>query len=236
MLPVLQEERIQCLFFVTAASCGEKPGMLWYEELYRLMLKRAISEEVLKLLPENSPVAQSSENLQAHWWDTVRRASQLHAAERSQWMARLRAGCASLPATDEKRWRLLNISELRQLAAAGMSIGAHTSTHPILSLCSDDEAIREIQECRKEIEQALDQKAWAFAYPYGNSATMGDREFQLAEEAGYSCAFLNVEHWRGRESSVFAIPRIHVTADMTLPEFAAHVSGFHLRLHRAVGA
>jgi hypothetical protein len=65
---------------------------------------------------------------------------------------------------------------------------------------------------------------------------MGDREFQLAEESGYSCAFLNVEHWRGRESNIFAIPRIHVTADMTLPEFAAHVSGFHLRLHRAVGA
>jgi len=51
MLPILQEERILCLFFVTAASCGEKPRTLWYEELYRLMLQRPFSEEALELLP-----------------------------------------------------------------------------------------------------------------------------------------------------------------------------------------
>jgi peptidoglycan/xylan/chitin deacetylase (PgdA/CDA1 family) len=236
MLPVLQEERMRCLFFVTGASCEEKPGMLWYEELYRLMLQPAISEEALRSLPENPADAQTSQNFQAQWWNTVRRASRLNADKRTQWMTRVRAEHVSLPVADEKRWRLLNLSDLRQLAAAGMSIGAHTRTHPILLLCSAEDAVREIQECKIEIESALSRKIWAFAYPYGNPATMGDREFNLAERAGYSCAFLNVEHWRGRESNVFAIPRVHVTSDMTLPEFAAHVSGFHLRLHRAAGA
>ncbi len=34
MLPVLQEERVKCLFFVTGASAGEERVMLWYEELF----------------------------------------------------------------------------------------------------------------------------------------------------------------------------------------------------------
>jgi hypothetical protein len=63
---------------------------------------------------------------------------------------------------------------------------------------------------------------------------MGEREFRLAREAGFSCAFLSVEHW-ATEQSAFALPRTHVTSGMTLPEFAAHLSGFHTRLQRAVG-
>ena len=34
MLPILQREEVPCLFFVTAASCKDSLGMLWYEELY----------------------------------------------------------------------------------------------------------------------------------------------------------------------------------------------------------
>ena len=37
MLPVLQSENVSCLFFVTAASCCDQPGMLWFQELYQLM-------------------------------------------------------------------------------------------------------------------------------------------------------------------------------------------------------
>jgi peptidoglycan/xylan/chitin deacetylase (PgdA/CDA1 family) len=115
-----------------------------------------------------------------------------------------------------------------------MTIGAHTWTHPVLSLCTDEEARREIQESKLEIERALGREVWAFAYPFGNSAPMGEREFRLAREAGFSYAFLSVEHW-ATEQSAFALPRTHVTSGMTLPEFAAHLSGFHTRLQRAVG-
>ena len=116
-----------------------------------------------------------------------------------------------------------------------MSIGAHTLSHPVLSLCSEEEARREIRDSKIEIESALGRPVWAFAYPFGNSSTMGDREIGLAREAAFACAFLNVEHWSGGESNPFTLPRIHVTLRTTLPEFAAHLSGLHTRLQRAMG-
>jgi peptidoglycan/xylan/chitin deacetylase (PgdA/CDA1 family) len=38
MLPILKEEGLSCLFFVTTRSLAEEPSMLWYEELYFTLL------------------------------------------------------------------------------------------------------------------------------------------------------------------------------------------------------
>jgi len=235
MLPVLQEEGVACLFFVTSASCREDVAMLWYEELYRLMRKKALSANLTELLPRDEG-PHAVETFQAKWWNIVRRASRLDADSRARWMDRVRNECGPPTLRNEQRWRLLNAGELRELADAGMSIGAHTRTHPVLSLAAEEESQREIQNCKLEIEWVLGKPVWAFAYPFGNPGTMGDREFHFAREAGYTCAFLNVEHWPGQGSNPLALSRTHVTADMSLAEFAAHLSGVHARLRRAVGA
>jgi peptidoglycan/xylan/chitin deacetylase (PgdA/CDA1 family) len=244
MLPVLQGEGVSCLFFVTGASCGTKPGMLWYEELYHLMRATPLTGSDLELPREEGAESHSGKSFQAQWWTIVRRASRLDARTRADWMGAVRSHCGAAQVFrsephsgrhSERRWRLLSVGELKQLAEAGMSIGAHTMSHPVLSLCSEEEALREIRESKIDIERALGRPVWALAYPFGNSSTMGEREMRLAREAGFACAFLNVEYWGADRSNLFALPRTHVTVDMTLPEFAAHLSGLHARLRMAVG-
>jgi peptidoglycan/xylan/chitin deacetylase (PgdA/CDA1 family) len=240
MLPILQSEGLSCLFFVLAASCGNHPGMLWYDELYHLMRSRSLADS--DLLPAETGTNgvrtnSSAETFQARWWGTVRSASRLSAGQRAEWMRQIRSRCGPLQTLrSERRWRLLTVYELRQLAQSGMTIGAHTLSHPVLSLCTDDDALREIQQSKLDLERSIGQPVWAFAYPFGNPAAVGEREVRLAEQAGFSCAFLNVEHWDAEFPAPFTIPRIHVNYDMTLPEFAAHLSGLHTRLQRAVGA
>ena len=238
MLPVLQSESVPCLFFVTGASCSDEPGMLWYEELYHLMCTKPLIGSGLELPLEEGAESTLSDSFQARWWSTVRRASQLNAKARADWMGLVRglAQADDSKPRSERRWRLLSIRELTQLAEAGMSIGAHTTSHPILSLCSEEEVRREIEESKNGLEKALGRPIWAFAYPFGNPSTMGEREVRLAREAGFACAFLNVEHWSADPSNPFALPRTHVNRDTALPEFAAHLSGIHARLQRAGGS
>jgi hypothetical protein len=57
----------------------------------------------------------------------------------------------------------------------------------------------------------------------------------MAQEAGYSAAFLNWGGGLGAELPPFAIPRVHVTASMGLAELEAHVAGFYSSLQRYVG-
>ena len=52
----------------------------------------------------------------------------------------------------------------------------------------------------------------------------------MAQEAGFECAFMNVGGGFGAPLPKFALPRVHVTADMGLAEFEAHVSGFQQAL------
>jgi peptidoglycan/xylan/chitin deacetylase (PgdA/CDA1 family) len=128
---------------------------------------------------------------------------------------------------NSRRFLMLNATELQSLVAAGMFIGAHTLSHPMLSQSGEDVCWSEISESRRELEQALGQPVWALAYPFGDPGSVTRRELEMAERAGYQCAFLNVGGGFGAKTLRFAWPRVHVTSEMSLAEFEAHVSGFY---------
>ena len=125
-----------------------------------------------------------------------------------------------------QQFRPLGPAELRQLADVGMTIGSHTFSHPELSRQTEEVARREVIDFRHELEICTHRAVWALAYPFGNPSSVGVRELQLAEEAGYNCAFMNV---LGTVAATdrFALPRVHVSADMNLAALEAHATGFH---------
>jgi peptidoglycan/xylan/chitin deacetylase (PgdA/CDA1 family) len=235
MLPVLLHEGIRSLFFVTGASCSEDPGMLWYEELYQLLGSGQLGRDDLQSLFEVDRKPVSAGDFRSVWWSAVVRASRWERPVRETLWRQLQQkypiGKSSL---SERRCRLLNMHELRQLSQAGMTIGAHTMTHPVLSECNDAESFREINDSKTALEHALGQSVWAFAYPFGNPGTMGKREVDLARRAGFECAFLNVGGGSSNRAQNFELSRTHITADMRLAELEAHMVGFHARLQKAV--
>ena len=62
---------------------------------------------------------------------------------------------------------MLTTSELRSLRAAGMGIGAHTVSHPILARIDAKHAQFEIAESRSTLEAVLGEHISIFAYPNG---------------------------------------------------------------------
>jgi peptidoglycan/xylan/chitin deacetylase (PgdA/CDA1 family) len=64
--------------------------------------------------------------------------------------------------------RLLDWTELGRLAEAGITIGAHTCTHPRLERLSADAVEREIVNSRARLASELGIQATTFAYPYGS--------------------------------------------------------------------
>ena len=234
MLPVLQSEAVPCLFFVTGESCHEQPAMVWYEELYHLLEAGGVRDGDVRAILEIDSKHFHGSSLQAKWWSCVMNASRFDALLRAKKIGLLRGLCKFVPSTCPDRWRLMNVQELQELARSGMSIGAHTMSHPVLAQCSEDEARREISGSKTELERVLRQAVWAFAYPFGGPATMGEREVKIAREAGFECAFVNVGGGALDPSQRFALARTAITADMSLAVFEAHLSGFHTRLQAAV--
>jgi peptidoglycan/xylan/chitin deacetylase (PgdA/CDA1 family) len=235
MLPILQEFELECLFFVTGASLSHTPTILWYEELY-LMFLAAPEGFTLELLEVGLRADISQKERRSFWWELVKKLSQDDLNRRRTTLERIRMQLGLSERWDAEyredpvlsgRFLTLNRSELHQLAGAGMCIGAHTLSHPVLSQSSPDVTWSEISESKRNLEQVLGQEIWALAYPFGDSSSVTSRELQMAEGAGFKSAFLNVVGGIGTQTPKFALPRVHVTAEMTLAEFEAHVSGVH---------
>ena len=64
--------------------------------------------------------------------------------------------------------RILGWDELGRLAEAGVTLGAHTCSHPRLEFLSAMEAEREITDSRSHLERELGLSVTSFAYPYGS--------------------------------------------------------------------
>jgi len=80
---------------------------------------------------------------------------------------------------------LMNESQIREWLAAGHWIGAHTCTHPRLSLLSRKEAREEIFSGKKKLEDRFGLLVEHFAYPYGD---YDDSTVELVREAGFKTA------------------------------------------------
>jgi peptidoglycan/xylan/chitin deacetylase (PgdA/CDA1 family) len=64
--------------------------------------------------------------------------------------------------------RVLDWDELGRLAESGVTIGAHTCTHPRLEQLAGDRVEREILGSKTRLERELGVRADTFAYPYGS--------------------------------------------------------------------
>jgi peptidoglycan/xylan/chitin deacetylase (PgdA/CDA1 family) len=85
--------------------------------------------------------------------------------------------------------RCLPFAAIEALAAEpGMTIGAHTLTHPRLATLDEAEARREIGGSRAVIEARIGRPVRHFAYPVGDPTSAGPRDFALAREAGFATA------------------------------------------------
>ncbi len=242
MVPILQEEGLKCLFFITGGSLGDERAVLWYADMQLLFLRAPAGDFQISFEGiEISGTLGEREQRRAQWWSAVKRLSQVDAEVRERFLHYAYSYFKieeSLPfylanyAETQRHFCLLTQSELQQLAAAGMTIGAHTLTHPILSQLPPELAWTEIADSRSRLEAALGKKIWAFAYPFGDSASVTPRVVAMTKEAGFDAAFMNMGGGLGSRLPHYAIPRVHVTADMSLAEFEAHLSGFYQSLQR----
>jgi peptidoglycan/xylan/chitin deacetylase (PgdA/CDA1 family) len=240
MLPILQEEELRCLFFVIGASARQEKSTLWYEELFLILVHAPhgyfeISCEGMKIAADLG----AQEQRRTFWWETVKQLSKLEGESRKSFLqtaqdkyAQDRSAGFTVGDSTSRRFHLLNREQLRQLASAGMTIGAHTMSHPMLSQLPVEWARAEMVESKAVLETLLCKPVWAFAYPFGDAQSVTPQVVKLAEESGYAAAFLNYGGGLGTNLSQYAIPRIHVTTEMKISEFEAHIAGFHAALQR----
>jgi peptidoglycan/xylan/chitin deacetylase (PgdA/CDA1 family) len=78
------------------------------------------------------------------------------------------------------------IEQLRELASAGIEIGAHSRTHPDFGKIADWNVLHdEIVGARDDLQTAIGTRIGYFAFPFGQHENLNPAAFHIAHEAGY---------------------------------------------------
>jgi peptidoglycan/xylan/chitin deacetylase (PgdA/CDA1 family) len=122
---------------------------------------------------------------------------------------------------------MLTWDELREMHRLGMTIGAHTVTHPNLPNAGPVEARREITESKARLEAELGAPVTMFSYPNGGAERYMTAEIaQMVRAAGFDAATTSANGFAGPGSDPFALERVQVAERLEELVFALEVERF----------
>jgi len=136
-----------------------------------------------------------------------------------------------LPSEPPEEFGPITWDEAREMDGAGVEIGSHTVTHPILTRIEGERLAFELRQSRARLEEMLGREVDLFCYPNGDSSPGVRAE---VARAGYVAAVTTEEGLNEPRADLFALKRVHTTRD--LGHFAQSTSGFEQVKSRLRGA
>ncbi|MEZ4870530.1 MAG: polysaccharide deacetylase family protein [Caldilineaceae bacterium] len=181
--PILQQYHLPVTLFVPTAFPDHPERLFWWDRLYAA-LQQTRQRDPLATPIGSLPLATAPQRTQAY--------------------KRLRDYVKSLPHTTAMPWveqccqalgepeqynDVLSWETLRQLAHAGVTLGAHTQTHPLMNRITPDAMYAEAVGSLRDLEEKIGDVAPVFAYPSGG---FNQAAVNVLDQAGFALAFTTV--------------------------------------------
>lgn len=214
--PILQHHGLPVTLFVPSGFAHEQAPVFWWDVVENAFLHTERGGFV------ESPVGRLFLETAAQRRQAVKRVKQYLwtvAPERvPQETERLTAGLAVAPPAAQ----VLGWGALRRLAAEGVTLGAHTRTHPNLARLGRDEAHAEIAGSWHDLCTHIGDVAPVFAYPGGQ---YGRETVRLVAEAGFKLAFTTRRGSNDvrRKEWLLELRRINVSPATTVADLRARL-------------
>ncbi len=225
--PILQRRSIPAVVFLITGLIGTHERM-WWDEVAALVsstkVEQAAFSEVGDLYFRN-PLErnQSRERLRQLLKSQPE-------GRRQETLDDLHQKLNGIPVVKPLDRLFLNWDEVREMRWGGISFGAHTHTHPILTHMPEDRAAWEMGVSKQIVERELGQEVPWFAYPNGRRGDFNLHTRRLLESTGFSLA-LTLMHGVNapKEMDRLALRRMYIGTD-DRQVFVAKVSGALERL------
>lgn len=161
--PILKQLRLPATMFVPTAYPGDPERAFWSDALYQAFsttLRVEINVPLLGRLPL-LPLDQKRKSL---------RAIQDHATIISHDEAQrlVDSICAELGLRSVRGGKVLSWEQLRELAREGLTLGAHTRTHAILTKVTGEQMREEVCGSLEDLQREIGECLPIFCYPNGN--------------------------------------------------------------------
>ena len=126
-----------------------------------------------------------------------------------------------LPELPPDEYGAITWSQAREMDAAGVEIGSHTVSHPILTRVTDQRLRYELSRSRGRIETELNRADDMLCFPNGN---YDPRVVLAARSAGYQCAVTVEPGFNAAGCDLLMLRRVHTESNFA--RFVQQTSGF----------
>jgi peptidoglycan/xylan/chitin deacetylase (PgdA/CDA1 family) len=182
--PILLANECQATFFLVPQYVGTG-SIPWWDEIAYLLRNTSKTKISLRLpVPITLTIEPDREAAIQRMLLHYKRPDNIYSAELMEEL-RGEAACV-LPQVSR---RFLGWREACEMRDAGMSIGSHTQTHPILGQITPERQRWELEHSKQVIEENLGSKINSLAYPVGTPGGFDAATEELARSLGYEMCF-----------------------------------------------
>lgn len=160
-----------------------------------------------------------------HAPDLIGRMKQVPDARRLELLDELRAQTPDVLVEQ----RNLEPQELLDLEQAGVTVGNHSATHPLLDRCPDQKITSELRTAHERLSELLGHDPSQIAYPNGNE---DHRVINAARDLGYEIGLLFDHRPVRRIDDPLRVSRIRLDVEADTTRIRSHSSGLHPEVHR----
>ncbi len=207
--PLLREHRLPATVFLVSDFLGSRSGLWWDQLLDRLRafrrLPAADQAAVAAGLPQPWRALLGGNAPEQKILERYKMAEPTHRRMLDELLA------AASPASYVHHDRIfLSVSEIQEMEAGGISFGAHSRTHPLLTWLNSEALWEELSGSKCSVEALTGAGPCWFAYPDG---TFTEREQRAVETLGFAGA---VQTFRCPDrGGRYALPRVGLNAPST---------------------
>jgi peptidoglycan/xylan/chitin deacetylase (PgdA/CDA1 family) len=222
--PTLKRYRLPATLFVPTSFPDHPERTFWWDRLYQAVRATARRDDLDTPLGR-LPLQTATQRALAF----ARLKDYVKTLPHGTAMAWVEQTCADLGAPRAEH-SVLGWDKLRQLARDGVTLGAHTQTHPLMNRVSPDEVRAEAVGSLRDLEREIGAVPPIFAYPSGG---FNDEVVRILRREGFALAFTTVRGVNDmREADRLRLRRINIGRRTNLAIFRARLLPWSLYLNR----
>jgi peptidoglycan/xylan/chitin deacetylase (PgdA/CDA1 family) len=210
--PILRSAGIPATFFICTGYLGDVRGF-WWDRVASAIAAADNSAEAVELPEEISLTAdlRSPETRQRATLEIAGRLQSMHPLERDRVVEELERILMAGGSRDRKPVPILDEAGVRELGSQSLAqLGAHTLSHPRLSVLTREEQLAEIAGSAATLQRITGTRPRFVAYPYGGPADYNEDSCRAARAASLEAGFVNHGAPFDPKRQPYRLPRYYV--------------------------
>jgi peptidoglycan/xylan/chitin deacetylase (PgdA/CDA1 family) len=199
-LPILKKYGLPATIFI--ATDYLDGGMMWNDVIFEA-IRRFGGPFTLKSLGVNGENCSNDEEKLMLLQNIIPKIKYMEPGKRAETVGKIEETTGY-----QRQPMMMGVDQIQELLDNGVTIGAHTKSHPILRNLTDQEAQNEIAESREILQKLIGSEVSLFAYPNGRPGEdYSDRDVEIVKKLGFRAAVSTRKAIATSRDNLFELPR-----------------------------